>query len=275
MLTIMKTSITVCVFSFSEDMFVESIERWWMFSFVEISRVLNESALKKKMISSISIKINFFDWWVKTSSTSNWSIDWSKLRIESKMKLSFFSMKDEKLKTDELSNVNLLRVIFVRFWIRVKNRFESYFSRKRKVFDALISFENCLIEVVDVFRSDDECSLKDELRWTMTLSKKLRYLCDCLYSSIFSKNWLIVFWNSSTIFTVQANENLIDSNKLRVVRAAIEFDADLADRKWITIITIIVWWNSDTKSVICWWSILMNSEKCYVSIINSLIKSIS
>ena len=75
MLTIMKTSIIVYVFSFNKNMFVESIERWWMFFSVEISRVLNESALKKKKTSSISIKINFFDRWIKTSSTSNWSID--------------------------------------------------------------------------------------------------------------------------------------------------------------------------------------------------------
>ena len=156
------------------------------------------------------------------------------------MKLFFSSMKDEKLKINELSSVNLLRVIFVRFWIRVKNRFESYFSRKRKIFNALTSFENCLIEVVNVFRSDDECSLKNEFRWTMILSRKLRYLCDCLYFSISSKNWLTVFWNSFTILTTQANENLIDSKKLRVVRAAIEFDANLTNRKWIAIITIIV-----------------------------------
>ena len=131
--------------------------------FVEISRVLNEFALKKKMTSSISIKINFFDSWITISSTSNWSIDWSKLRIKSKIKLFFFSMKNEKLKIDELSNVNFLRIIFVRFWIRIKNRFESYFSRKRKIFDALISFENCLIEIVNVFRFDDEYSFKKRI----------------------------------------------------------------------------------------------------------------
>ena len=147
------------------------------------------------------------------------------------MKLFFFSIKNEKLKIDELSNVNFLRIIFVRFWIRIKNRFESYFSRKRKIFDALISFENCLIEIVNVFRFDDEYSLKNEFRWIVTLNRKLRYFCDCLYSSIFSKNWLIVFWNFLTIFTTQTNENLINSKKLRVIRAAIKFDADLANRK--------------------------------------------
>ena len=191
------------------------------------------------------------------------------------MKLFFSSMRNEKLKINELSSVNFLRIIFVRFWIRIKNRFESYFSRKRKIFDALTSFENCLIEIVNVFRFDDEYSLKNEFRWIVILNKKLRYFCDCLYSSIFSKNWLIVFWNSSTILTVQTNENLIDSKKLRVIRAAIKFDANLTNRKWIAIIAVIVWWNSNIKSMICWWSILMNSEKCHVSIVNFLIKSIS
>ena len=156
------------------------------------------------------------------------------------MKLFFSSMRNEKLKINELSSVNFLRIIFVRFWIRIKNRFESYFSRKRRVFDTLTSFEDCLIEIVNVFRFDDKCSLKNELRWIVILNKKLRYLCDCLYFSISSKNWLIVFWNSFTIFTTQANENLIDSKKLRVVRATIKFDANLTNRKWITIITIIV-----------------------------------
>ena len=133
------------------------------------------------------------------------------------MKLLFSSMRNEKLKIDELLSVSFLRVIFVRFWIWIKNRFESYFSRKRKVFDALISFEDCLTEIVNVFRFDDECSLKNEFRWIVILSRKLRYFCDCLYSSISSKNWLTVFWNFSTIFTTQANENLIDSKKLRVI----------------------------------------------------------
>ena len=156
------------------------------------------------------------------------------------MKLFFSSMKNEKLKVDELSNVSFLRIVFVRFWIRVKNRFESYFSRKRKIFDALISFENYLIEIVNVFRFDDECSLKNEFRWIVILNRKLRYFCDCLYFSIFSKNWLTVFWNSSTVFTAQTSENLINSKELRVIRAAIKFDTNLTDRKWVAIIAVIV-----------------------------------